>query len=175
MLLALRPDLRFVEMRGNIDTRLRKWSEGEVDALVLASAGLDRLGRTENVHQRFSVDEITPAPGQGALALEVLAHGRAAIYDAVRTLNVPAAEFATSAERQVLAALGGGCQLPLGAFCHEVDGHWHLHAQVAAPDGEQVAHLAERAPVGISFVELGNRAAAALEGRGALALLGQTA
>jgi hydroxymethylbilane synthase len=70
MLLALRPDLRFVEMRGNIDTRLRKWEAGEADALVLACAGLDRLGRTESVHQRFSVDELTPAPGQGALALE---------------------------------------------------------------------------------------------------------
>src|SRR5665213_4267655 len=72
MLLALRPDLRFVEMRGNIDTRLRKWEAGEADALVLACAGLDRLGRTENVHQRFTIDELTPAPGQGALALETL-------------------------------------------------------------------------------------------------------
>ena len=69
-LLALRPDLQFVELRGNVDTRLRKLEAGECDALVLACAGLDRLGRTEWVHQRFAVDELTPAPGQGALALE---------------------------------------------------------------------------------------------------------
>jgi hydroxymethylbilane synthase len=185
MLLALRPDLRFVEMRGNIDTRLRKWEAGEADALVLACAGLDRLGRTENVHQRFAVDELTPAPGQGALALETRSPHHAldtedptrdpAIYAAIRALNCASAEFATQAERHVLAALGGGCQLPLGAYCHEVDGHWHLHAQVAAPDGEEVAHIIERAPVGVSAAELGQRAAAALTAGGALELLQQLA
>src|ERR1700712_2560074 len=69
-LLALRPDLEFVELRGNIDTRLRKLEEGQCDALVLACAGLDRIERTESVHQRFEIDELTPAPGQGPLALE---------------------------------------------------------------------------------------------------------
>ena len=69
-LLALRPDLTFVELRGNIDTRLRKLDEGQAAALVLACAGLDRIGRTESVHQRFDLDQMTPAPGQGALALE---------------------------------------------------------------------------------------------------------
>jgi hydroxymethylbilane synthase len=181
MLLALRPDLRFVEMRGNIDTRLRKWEAGEADALVLACAGLDRLGRTENVHQRFAIDELTPAPGQGALALETRSPHHAldtddptrdpAIYSAIRALNCCATEFATQAERHVLAALGGGCQLPLGAYCHEVDGHWHLHAQVAALDGEEVAHIIERAPIGISASELGQRAARALQLRGAMELL----
>jgi hydroxymethylbilane synthase len=185
MLLALRPDLRFVEMRGNIDTRLRKWADGEADALVLACAGLDRLGRTENVHQRFAVDELTPAPGQGALALETRSPHHAldsedpardpAIFTAIRALNCSTTEFATQAERYVLAALGGGCQLPLGAYCHEVDGQLHLHAQVAAPDGEEVAHIVARAPVGISAEELGQRAVTSLEARGALALLGQIA
>ncbi len=154
---------------------------GEADALVLACAGLDRLGRTESVHQRFAIDELTPAPGQGALALETRSPHHAldtddptrdpAIYLAIRLLNCYATEFATQAERHVLAALGGGCQLPLGAYCHDVDGHWHLHAQVAALDGEEVAHIIERAPIGISAGELGQRAAAALEARGALALL----
>ncbi|HZY63843.1 MAG TPA: hydroxymethylbilane synthase, partial [Edaphobacter sp.] len=69
-LLALRPDMQFVEIRGNIDTRLRKLESGECDALVLAAAGLDRLDRTESVHYRFSPDELCPAPGQGALAIE---------------------------------------------------------------------------------------------------------
>jgi hydroxymethylbilane synthase len=175
MLLALRPDLEFVEMRGNIDTRLRKWSEGQADALVLASAGLDRLGRTESVHQRFSVDEICPAPGQGALALETRCphnyDGDATLFNTIRALNCCDTEFATQAERAVLAALGGGCQLPLGAFCHQVDDHWHLHAMVAAPDGEAIAHYIEKAPRGISPTELGQLAAAGLTARGARELL----
>jgi hydroxymethylbilane synthase len=198
MLLALRPDLEFVEMRGNIDTRLRKWSEGQADALVLASAGLDRLGRTESVHQRFSVDEICPAPGQGALALETRAtqassvghsssfvipegnlrlegigtHERdAQLYTAIRALNCCDTEFATQAERAVLAALGGGCQLPLGAYCHASDNHWHLHTMVAAPDGEAIAHYIEKAAKGISPTELGHLAANGLTARGARELL----
>jgi hydroxymethylbilane synthase len=185
MLLALRPDLQFVEMRGNIDTRLRKWQDGEADALVLAAAGLDRIGRTESVHQRFAFDELTPAPGQGALALETRSPHHAldtddpardpAIFEAIRALNCAGTEFATQAERHVLAALGGGCSLPLGAYCHEVDGHWHLHAQVAAQDGEEVVHVIERAAVGISACELGQRAADALTARGALELLAESA
>ena len=185
MILALRPDLSFVEMRGNIDTRLRKWSEGQADALVLACAGLDRLGRTENVHQRFSVDELCPAPGQGALALETRSPHHAldsddaardpAIHEAIRILNDPAAEYATQAERAVLAALGGGCQLPLGAYCHSVEDLWHLHAMVVSPDGEQIAHALHRVRLGTPAAELGAAAAAALADRGALELLGQIA
>ncbi|MGA8940020.1 MAG: hydroxymethylbilane synthase [Acidobacteriaceae bacterium] len=184
MLLALRPDLRFVEMRGNIDTRLRKWSEGQADALVLASAGLDRLGRTEHVHHRFSVDELTPAPGQGALGLETRSAEHPLdtddpardpyIFEAVRVLNDPDAEFATQAERTVLQALGGGCQLPLGAYCHRVDEMWHLHATVAARDGEQVAHVVKKAPVGTAARDLGAMVAAELTARGVLELLHQS-
>ncbi|MDE1156220.1 MAG: hydroxymethylbilane synthase [Acidobacteriaceae bacterium] len=170
MLLALRPDLHFVALRGNIDTRLRKWQEGEVDALVLASAGLDRIGRTENVHQRFSVDELTPAPGQGALGLETRAGDQQTIA-AVRQLNCAETEFAATAERVVLQALGGGCQLPLGAYVHRVDEQWHLHAQVASADGEQIAHVLLKAPLTISARELGEQGAEALKARGALALL----
>lgn len=183
MLLALRPDLEFVEMRGNIDTRLRKWSEGQADALVLASAGLDRIGRVENVHQRFSVDELTPAPGQGALALETRCPRHRldtedpsrdpTIYAAVRELNDSATEYAVQAERTVLAVLGGGCQLPLGAFCHAVDDHWHLHAMVVSPDGEQVAHVVHKASLGTSACELGSAVASELKARGALELLQQ--
>jgi hydroxymethylbilane synthase len=181
MLLALRPDLEFVEMRGNIDTRLRKWSEGQADALVLASAGLDRIGRAENVHQRFSVDELTPAPGQGALALETRCPRHPldtedpsrdpAIYAAIRELNDSATEYAVQAERTVLAVLGGGCQLPLGAFCHAVDDQWHLHAMVVSPDGEQVAHVVQKVPFGTPACELGSAVASELTARGALELL----
>ena len=174
MILALRPDLEFVAMRGNIDTRLRKWEEGQCDALVLASAGLDRLGRTEHVHQRFTIDELTPAPGQGALALETRApHNSAdhALYNAVNALNDCTAEFAVTAERAVLHALGGGCQLPLGAYCHAADDHWHLHAMIASSDGDQVVHLIERAPLGIAPADLGCSVAETLKARGALDLL----
>lgn len=172
MLLALRPDLQFVEMRGNIDTRLRKWQAGEADALVLAAAGLDRLGRTEHVHQRFAVDELTPAPGQGALALETLAHTPERLTEALALLHDRDAAFATAAERYVLAAMGGGCMLPLGAYCHLVDQHWHLHAMVAAPDGEQSVHVLHKAPVGTPTAELGQWAAEELIARGAKELLG---
>jgi hydroxymethylbilane synthase len=152
---------------------------------VLACAGLDRLGRTEHVHQRFSVDELTPAPGQGALGLETRStHPSASgadaerdtfVYDAVRSLNDPAAEFAVDAERAVLADLGGGCQLPLGAFCHRVDDHYHLHAMVVAPDGEQVIHVLKKAPVGIAAADLGHSVAEELKARGAVELLSQPA
>ena len=184
MLLALRPDLQFVEMRGNIDTRLRKWATGEADALVLACAGLDRLGRTEHVHQRFAVDEICPAPGQGALGLEVLSrqttaatedgaglHARHNVLEALRTLNDTDASFATTAERAVLAAMGGGCNLPLGAYCHAVDGRWHLHAMVASPDGEAVAHVLQKASFGVDPLELASATAEELRSRGGAELL----
>ncbi|MDE1161541.1 MAG: hydroxymethylbilane synthase [Acidobacteriaceae bacterium] len=170
MILALRPDVQFVELRGNIDTRLRKWQEGATDALVLACAGLDRIGRTESVHQRFAVDELTPAPGQGALGLETRA-GDDEVITAVRALNCADTEFATQAERFVLQALGGGCQLPLGAYAHRVDEQWHLHAQVAALDGEQSVHLIVKAAVGSSAKGLGERAAEMLKERGALQML----
>ena len=185
MLLALRPDLQFVEMRGNIDTRLRKWGEGQADALVLACAGLDRLGRTENVHQRFAIEELTPAPGQGALGLETRCSlhpldtddptRERTIHAAIRALNDPVTEYATQAERAVLATLGGGCQLPLGAYCHQVDEAWHLHAMVVSPDGEEVVNVLHRGLSGTPAEELGSRAGDDLIARGALELLGQTA
>jgi hydroxymethylbilane synthase len=185
MILALRPDVTFVDMRGNIDTRLRKWEAGEADALVLACAGLDRLGLTEHVHQRFSVDELTPAPGQGALALQVRcplhplntddSTRDPAIHAAVHALNCSTTEFAVAAERAVLQSLGGGCQLPLGAYCHQSDDQWHLHAMIVSPDGDQVAHVLQRAPIGTAATDLGCSVADALMARGALDLLAQTA
>ncbi|HXS13113.1 MAG TPA: hydroxymethylbilane synthase [Acidobacteriaceae bacterium] len=176
MLLALRPDLRFVELRGNVDTRLRKWQEGQADALVLAAAGLDRLNRAMHVHQRFAVDELCPAPGQGALALETRCPRTPEdtnIHAAVAALNCPDVAFATTAERAVLNSLGGGCNLPLGAFCHLVDNDWHLHAMVVSPDGEQIAHVIERAPIDIAPEDLGQRAADSLKARGAMELLSE--
>jgi len=188
-LLALRPDLQFVELRGNIDTRLRKLAEGQCDALVLAAAGLDRLNRAEWVHQRFSFDELCPAPGQGALALETRAPSYAvfaepdrdnAVRAAVTALNHPLTRFAVDAERIVLDALGGGCQLPIGVHCAPILEEadliaWHLHAQILAPDGERMICLSAELPTGVSPTALGLDAAEDLKSRGALELLNQPA
>jgi hydroxymethylbilane synthase len=182
-LLSLRPDLQFVELRGNVDTRLRKLEAGECDALVLASAGLDRLGRTEWVHQRFAVDELTPAPGQGALALETRSPSHAlntddagrdpAIYTAIVELDDAKTRYAVEAERAFLAAMGGGCDLPLGAYCAPIEEDWLLHSQVVSPDGEHSVQVALAGLVGEPARELGVRAAEILIGRGALELMGE--
>lgn len=192
-LLALRPDVEFVQLRGNIDTRLKKLERGECDALVLAAAGLDRLGRTEWVHQRFAPDELTPAPGQGALALEARAPDYAVFAEperdrdvrrAVETLDDPATRFAVTLERAALDALGGGCSLPVGVYCGPVtaagEGYgravaapvgWRIDAQVVARDGEQVIALTEEIPAGLDPIAVGRQIAAVLEQRGALSLL----
>jgi len=184
-LLALRPDLQFVETKGNVDTRLRKLAGGACDALVLAAAGLDRLDRAEWVHQRFGFDELCPAPGQGALALETRAPSYAVFAEpdrddhvrrVVSGLDHPQTRFAVEAERIVLDALGGGCQLPIGVHCapilEEVDLiAWHLYAQVLAPDGERMIYLSTEAPTDISSTTLGLDTAEELKSRGALELL----
>ncbi len=189
-ILALRPDVEFVALRGNVDTRLRKLEAGEVDALVLAAAGLDRLERTEWVHLRFAVDELTPAPGQGALGLETrsaehaletdgAASGKtgrdAVILEAVRRLDHAGTRYATLAERSFLSAMGGGCDLPLGAYCSPIEQDWLLHAQVLSPDGERSVQVALAAERKEPAAELGARAAEMLIGRGALELLGEFA
>ncbi len=176
-ILALRPDVEFVEIRGNIDTRLKKLDKGDADALVLAAAGLDRLKRTESVHQRFSPEEMCPAPGQGALALET----RAATYSldeerdeyvrgAVAFLEHPRTRFAVEAERAVLHALGGGCMLPVGAYCEPHEDGYKLYAQVVAPDGEAMVQLTACSS-GRGAEALGQGMAEELIARGALELL----
>ena len=180
-LLALRPDLQFVELRGNVDTRLRKLEEGACDALVLACAGLDRLGRTESVHQRFDIDELTPAPGQGALALETRSPRHAldtedttrdaGIFAAISALDDPATRFAVNAERAFLGAMGGGCEMPLGGHCLTTGHGWSLHAQVLQPDGEQSIQLTVDSILNESSEELGKRAAEGILRLGALDLL----
>ncbi len=195
-LLALRPDLRFVEMRGNIDTRLRKLGEGECNALVLAAAGLDRLGRTEWLHQRFTIEEMCPAPGQGTLALETRAPEYAVFADpahdniirsAVAALDHTTTRFSVDAERTVLDALGGGCQLPIGVHCAPIYDvadpvpnlgapiAWRIQAQVVAPDGERMICFSSEVPAGISAHALGLHVAEDLKSRGALEMLEQPA
>lgn len=180
-LLALRPDVGFVEIRGNIDTRLRKLEEGQCEALVLAAAGLDRLGRTESVHQRFDPEEMCPAPGQGAIAIETRsplhpldsddAEHDPAVFRAVRALDHQATRYAVTAERATLNGLGGGCMLPIGALC-TLAGDWAtLLAQVVSPDGEEMMTERVEGPAGLAAEVLGERAATLLIQRGALELL----
>ena len=127
-LLALRPDLRVAPLRGNLDTRLRKLDEGGYDAIVLAAAGLMRLGLGERIRARFSVDEMLPAAGQGALGLEIRSDNTA-LHDRLVTLIDPDAWIAVHAERAVARVLGGSCSMPLAAFATRgADGRFTLRA-----------------------------------------------
>ena len=137
---ALRPDIEAIEFRGNVDTRLRKLAEGQVDAILLAAAGLDRLGKTDWVRERLDPKDFCPAAGQGSLGIETR-KGDAATIAAVAFLDHAATRFAVTAERAALAALGGGCQVPIGIHCREAfaeermpAAHDEIFAVVASPE-----------------------------------------
>jgi hydroxymethylbilane synthase len=134
---ALRPDVAVFPLRGNVDTRLRKLEEGEYDAIILASAGLNRLERTERIRAILPVEVMCPAVGQGALGIEIRA-GDTATRGCVEFLNDAAARTATTCERALLNQLGGGCQVPIGAFAEVQGGTIRLTAVVARPDGSTV-------------------------------------
>src|SRR5579884_901288 len=136
-LLALRADLNILAMRGNVDTRLRKLDRGDCDALVLAGAGLKRLGFAQRITSWFSEDEICPAVGQGALAIEVSLEN-ANVMQAVAPLDHPSTHRSVRAERAMLRALGGGCQLPIAAYAKCDSEVMHLTGVVASPDGTRV-------------------------------------
>lgn len=142
----LRPDLRVVPIRGNVDTRLRRLDEGRVDALVLACAGLDRIGLSGWIAERLDPRRFVPAPAQGAVALETLAGSDAARR--CRLANHTPTSAAVVAERAVLTSLGGGCRLPVGAWARlePVEGAegWLrlvLLAALATPDGLRTVEL----------------------------------
>jgi len=134
---ALRPDLEIEPLRGNVDTRLRKLESGEFDAIILAAAGLNRLGKTELVKQTIPAEIMCPAAGQGALAVEIRA-GDAITRQSIAFLDDAAARSTTTCERALLNKLGGGCQVPIGAFAQTDGSRLHLDAVVARPDGSKV-------------------------------------
>jgi hydroxymethylbilane synthase len=136
-LMAMRRDLEIHPLRGNVDTRLRKLEQGEYDAIILAAAGLKRLGRVEMIRQVLPAGIMCPAAGQGALAIEIRA-GDAATLAHLEFLNDPAARAATDCERALLNRMGGGCQVPIGALAEMRDGKLHLESVVAHPNGTQV-------------------------------------
>ncbi len=134
---AIRPDLDIHPLRGNVDTRLRKLEQGEYDAIILASAGLKRLGKTELVKQIIPAEIMCPAAGQGALGIEIR-EGDSVTRQYLQFLNDATARAATTCERALLKRLGGGCQVPIGAFAEMHDGELHLEAIVADPDGSKL-------------------------------------
>ena len=134
---AIRRDLDIHPLRGNVDTRLRKLEQGEYDAIILAMAGLKRLGKTELIKQIIPAEIMCPAAGQGALAIEIR-EGDSLTRQHLEFLNDPAAHSATTCERALLNSLGGGCQVPIGAFAEIRNGKLHLMAIVADPDGSKV-------------------------------------
>lgn len=131
---ALRPDLEILDVRGNVDTRVRKQREGRYDALVMASAGLTRLGLEAHIAERLNPAIFLPAVAQGALAIETRDDGGDA-WKACQTLSDPRATAEVTAERALLAGLGGGCQVPLGAHAQAHDDQLELRAVVVSPDG----------------------------------------
>jgi hydroxymethylbilane synthase len=140
---ALRPDLEFVPIRGNIDTRLRRVSEGVVDAVVLAYAGLRRIGRGEAATQVFSTAECLPAVGQGALAIEIR-QSDARSTALVRALDDVETSVMTAAERGVLEAVEGNCQIPVAAHAERQGDELLLRALLAEPDGSRLRRREER-------------------------------
>ena len=131
--LALRPDLRIEMLRGNVDTRLRRQAEGEFDAILLATAGLNRLGRSEAIRERLSLDRFLPAPGQGALAIQTREGETGAAW--VKALNHPLTALAIAAERGAMTALEGSCRTAVGAHATFGDGHLLLTTEMLSPDG----------------------------------------
>ena len=134
---AIRPDLDIQPLRGNVDTRLRKLEQGEYDAIILASAGLNRLGKAQLIKQIIPAEIMCPAAGQGALGIEIR-EGDSNTRQHLEFLNDPAARAATTCERALLNSLGGGCQVPIGAFAEIRRGRLHLDAIVADPDGSKL-------------------------------------
>ena len=162
----LRPDLTVVGVRGNLDTRLRKLQETDLDGLILAAAGIKRLMGEESITEYFEVDKMVPAPGQGALGIEIREDDNR-MREFLRPINDGDTELAVTTERAVLSQLGGGCQVPIGVHASIKDGQLGIIGMVADHNGkgrvvaeeigftEQALHIAER--LGKSLLSKGAR------------------
>ena len=168
-LLHARRDLRLLELRGNVDTRIGKLKRGDYDAIVLAKAGLDRLGLAGNISEVLPPEVSLPAAGQGAIGIEARA-ADAATVRALAALEHAETRSAVTAERSALAGLGGGCQVPIGAWGRVESGQLVLDVVVLTPDGTQQIHEQESG-LSADAEALGQRVARKLRERGATALL----
>ena len=164
---AARPDLAVADLRGNVDTRIRRLREGRFDAILLAMAGLVRLGRADEVTEPLDPRRFIPAPGQGAIALECRADD-AAVREAVASLDHPSTKRRVTAERAFLAALGGGCNVPLGAYAFADGESLELIGLVARVDGSEILRGEQR---GEDPTDVGRALAEDLLARGAGPLL----
>lgn len=167
---AQRRDLEYMEFRGNVDTRLRKLAEGQVEAVVLAAAGLERLGLTDHIREKFSALVLCPSAGQGALAIETRIEDAETIA-ALAFLEHAATRFAVTAERAALAALGGGCQVPIGIYCEGTNEGFRMTGVVANPEGTSVLRAELEHQHGMNAEALGEKLARRLLEQGADALL----
>jgi hydroxymethylbilane synthase len=168
-LLRLRPDLDIRELRGNVDTRLRKVGDGEYDAIVLAKAGLDRLGLSQRISETFAPELFMPAVGQGAIAVETRLNDNET-GDLLSKLDDPETRAAIITERALLGALQGGCQVPIGAWARVERGEMVLEACVTSVDGQQ--HVKQRlAGPPDQGVQLGEQMARLLMETGAQTIL----
>ena len=168
-LLHIRPNLRVVDVRGNIDTRLRKLRETDLDGIILAAAGIKRLLEPEIITQYFDTERMVPAVGQGALAVETR-EGDSTVKTLLAPLNDSETVAEVTAERTVLGSLGDGCQVPVGAYAWHVDGELSLIAAVCHPEGiHRVVETATGAPDAAEH--LGRIVAEKLQNSGATELL----
>jgi hydroxymethylbilane synthase len=158
-----RPDLVIHALRGNVDTRVRKLEQNEYDAIILAAAGLTRLGKMQLVKEVLSEEFMCPAAGQGALGIEIRA-GDEAMRKHLAFLDDPAARATTTCERALLNKLGGGCQVPIGAFAEARDGGLQLTAIVARADGSVILRETQS---GADPIALGEQVGETLLQRGA--------
>ncbi len=164
------PGLIIEPLRGNLDTRMRRLDEGQWDGIVVAAAGLNRLGievgQPPRIARYLSVEEMCPAIGQGALAIEVRNGEHRADF-----LEHPATRAAVMAERTVMRVLGGGCRLPVGAYAWFVNGALAMRALVASPDGGRIVETHDAGRAGETPEELGRRVSETLLAKGAKAIL----
>ena len=171
-LLHRRRDLQMLDIRGNIDTRLRKLEEGRYDAIIVAACGLVRLGLDERITELLDLSHMLPEPGQGALAVEARADDRETL-ELIGALEDPLARACVEAERAFLRALGGGCRVPIAAYASCRDGQLELEGAVIAPDGHDQLRGTLTGPM-TEPAALGEHLAKQLSAKGAQALLSQS-
>ncbi|MFC1415439.1 hydroxymethylbilane synthase [Streptacidiphilus cavernicola] len=168
-LLAVRPDLGTVPIRGNVPPRLRRGREMGLDAVMLAAAGLHRLGLNDQIGQLLPIEQFPPSPGQGALGIQVRADNTFAI-EVLSTAGDLQVDAEVRAERAMLAELHGGCSVPVGAHAHTDGGQLHLYGQVTSVDGTKQLTARASGPAG-DPAALGHRVAAELMHQGAQEIL----
>ncbi len=168
---AMYPNLGVTSLRGNLDTRLRKLDEGQYDAIILAAAGLMRLGMGERIRSTLPSEVSLPAAGQGALGIECLS-ARADVVQWLQPLNDPDTSACVRAERAVARALAGSCEVPLGAYAEIRNGALWLRGFVAMPDGSRIVR-AEREGTPAAAEAIGDELAEDLRAQGAEAILAQ--